>query len=522
MELWKKQKKIAAGFGIFMGFMLLCTLISRAVYASKLPQVKTQRPSPMAITHEVETEGIVQQGMEYAVHALSGLRCRAVYAHVGDRVTPETLLFEVDLEDLQEQMNEQELSIRKLSLTIRDQEQNAGRSDKEERTQEERAREDYDRTRERTQGAVDKAKEDLAAARKALEDLENHPVKVTPEAERRKALEEYEAWEGGEGILWAQREQELKKILEETKGDPGKSEEEKAAAGQAYQEHLEKKKEKPDYSGEDAARQEWEKRVSDLKNQIDAGGQALSEARKNRDDALLDARRNVEDAGLPSLADSGLEINRLELSVLKERLKGYQEIFEKEGKVYPESEGVITRIAVSPGERIPDGAAMVYADLHSPFWFHTTLSREEKKYVNQGDAAKLTLGKKTWEVSVDYVAESEGNPELFEVTLSLAEGQGTLGQSGIFSVKTQSEIYSCCVPINALYTDSNERNYVYLIRVKSGILGEELAAEQVYVRVLDKNGQYAALEADSIDSDREVIVDADQLLEDGKIVRYKE
>ena len=150
MDLWRKQKKIAAAFGAFLGFMLLCTLISRAVYASGLPQVAAEYPSRMAITHKVEAEGVVQQGMEYAVHALGGLRCRAVYAHVGDQVTPETLLFEVDLEDLQEQIAEQELAIRKLSLTIRDQEENAGRSAEQEKTQEERAREDYDRTRERT------------------------------------------------------------------------------------------------------------------------------------------------------------------------------------------------------------------------------------------------------------------------------------------------------------------------------------------------------------------------------------
>lgn len=522
MDLWRKQKKIAAAFGAFLGFMLLCTLISRAVYASGLPQVAAEYPSRMAITHKVEAEGVVQQGMEYAVHALGGLRCRAVYAHVGDQVTPETLLFEVDLEDLQEQIAEQELAIRKLSLTIRDQEENAGRSAEQEKTQEERAREDYDRTRERTQGAVDQAKEDLAAARKTLEDLQNHPVKVTPEAERRKALEEYEAWESGEGILWAQREQELKKILEETKGDPGKSEEEKAAAEQAYAEHLAKKKKKPDYSSEDSARQEWEKQAADLKSRIDAGEQSLSEARKNRDDALLEAKRNVADAGIPSAADSSLEINRLELSVLKEKLEHYKEIREKEGRVYPESGGVITRIAVSPGERIPDGASMVYADLDSPFWFHTTLSKEQKKYVNQGDTAKLALGKKVREVSVDYVAESESNPELFEVTVALPKGQGTLGQSGVFSVQTQSEIYSFCIPLSALYTDTNGRNYVYLIREKSGILGKELAAEQVYVRVLDKNDRYAALEEDGIGSERKVIVDADQLLEDGKIVRYKE
>ena len=74
MEMWKKQKKIGIAFCIFLSLMFLCTLISRAVYASGLPQVTTKKPERTALIHRVEAEGIVQQGMEYAVNALSGLR----------------------------------------------------------------------------------------------------------------------------------------------------------------------------------------------------------------------------------------------------------------------------------------------------------------------------------------------------------------------------------------------------------------------------------------------------------------
>lgn len=43
----------------------------------------------------------------------------------------------------------------------------------------------------------------------------------------------------------------------------------------------------------------------------------------------------MADAGIPSAADSSLEINRLELSVLKEKLERYKEIREKEGRGLP-------------------------------------------------------------------------------------------------------------------------------------------------------------------------------------------
>ena len=148
MELWKKQKKIGVAFCIFLSLMFLCTLISRAVYASKLPQITTKKPERTALMHRVEAEGIVQQGMEYAVNALSGLRCRTVHAHIGDRVTTETLLFEIDMEDLEEQIRDQEMTIQKLTLTIQEQEQNKSLAAGEKKTEQNRAKEDYDRAAE--------------------------------------------------------------------------------------------------------------------------------------------------------------------------------------------------------------------------------------------------------------------------------------------------------------------------------------------------------------------------------------
>ena len=115
MEILKKQKKILIIFGMFLAFMFACTLVSRAVYASKLPQVSVAMPGRMAIGHKVSAEGIVHQGREYAVNVLSGLRVRTVYAHVGDKVGTDTILFDVDLEDLEKQLRDKELAIKSCS-----------------------------------------------------------------------------------------------------------------------------------------------------------------------------------------------------------------------------------------------------------------------------------------------------------------------------------------------------------------------------------------------------------------------
>lgn len=550
MEMWKKQKKIGVAFCVFLGLMLLCTLISRVVYASRLPQITTKKPERTALIHEVEAEGLVQQGMEYAVNTLSGLRCRTVHAHIGDRVTTETLLFEIDMEDLEEQIREQELTIKKLSLTIQEQEQNQGLAANEKKIEQDRAKEDYDRTAESAQDNVDRAKEDLKSAQDALEDLKQNPAATTSEEERQKAQAEYNAW--------STKEQELQKKLKEARtekenaetlvedlkkqaADPGNpdADEAKAKLEEArksleaasekwnkakaqYDDHTAAPPAKPDYSSEDTAKAAWEEKKNSLESSIGAAERSLSDARKNRDDTLLEAKRRMDDSEKASAADNSLAINRLELSVLKEKLEKYQEILRTGGRIYPESDGIVTRIQVSPGERIPDGAAIICADLKSPLEFHITLTKDQKKYVNQGDTATLFLGKTKESVTIDYVAASEASPELFEALIFLPEGTGTLGQSGTFTTETQTDIFNCCIPLSALHTDQNGRNYIYTLKEKSGILGPELAAELVYVNILDQNNSYAAIEEGVIDSKTEIIVTTTEPLEDRTIVRYKE
>ncbi len=231
----------------------------------------------------------------------------------------------------------------------------------------------------------------------------------------------------------------------------------------------------------------------------------------------------MTDSQLPAGADSSLEVNRLELSALQTELAAYKKVQEASGQVYPEAEGIITRIQVSPGERVGDGAAVVYADLSSPMQFQVSLTKEQKKYVNQGDVVKLTLGNSSAkELTVDYVAENEMNPELYDARVFLPDQVGTIGQSGSFLVEAQSDTFSCCIPLNALYEDANHRKFVYVVSERSGILGTELAAEMVYVKVLDQNDSYAAIEEGIISRETELIVSSTEVLEDKDVIRYKE
>lgn len=575
MEIIKKQKKVWIIFGVFLTFMFACTLISRVVYASKLPQVSVAKPGRMAISHQVDAEGIVHQGREYAVNVLSGLRVRTVYAHVGDRVTVDSLLFDIDTDDLEEQIREKELAVKKLQLQISDQEKNRALQEQKDELENIRAQEDYESTAEEEQVKIDRAELEKRIAERDLKELKDNSVSVTPDAERKATQESYDAWvkeaerlkaemdaakadwdaaqgkvreletEKAEGISGTDIENvqsengkelsaapvddtELKAVADDTALEDAKDTEAAAKkkydeAKAAYEEYMKTPVAKPDYSEEDAAQSAWEKEKRALEDAANAAALAENDARAAMEKAMETAERNLEDAEEEGLSDSSLEINRLELSFLQEEMAAYKKVLEAGGQVFPEADGIVTGIQVNPGERVPDGAAVVYADLSSPMQFSVSLTKEQKKYVNQGDVAKLTLGSgKNGEYQVDYIAENEANPELYEARILLEEGVGTIGQSGKFTVDAQSEMYQCCIPVAALREDANHRKFVYIVSERSGILGTELAAEAVYVKVLDQNDSYAAIEEGVIDSETELITDSTEEIEDRAVIRYRE
>ena len=503
MELLRRQKNKIRAFGAFLAFMLLCTLISRSVYASGLPQVSTEKPAVSALAHTAEAEGIVEAGRETAVTALSGLRCGNVLVHTGDRVDPETPLFQADLEDLKAQIEEMRLAVSKLQLEIQAQEQNRQLEAEQKSEQKDRAEADYDAAEESSSRSVARAEQDLAAAEAALKEAE-----AAYETWKAEQAAEQEQQEGEEQAAEQEQQEGEEQAAEQEQNPSGKED-----TGTAPSE---------DGGSGSMTEEAWQEQLDSLRQSVETAKRALEDARQSRDSALAEAERAVEDAGSGSTADNSLEINHLELASQQKQLKEYQELLNADGMVYPEKEGIITSIAVSPGERIPDGAAVVMADLDSPLQFSASLTAEQKKYVSQGDSVTLKLGSTTIEATADYIEESEMSPGTYQVTVFLDEGEGELGESGTLTTEARTDTYSCVVPLEAVYTDENQRKYVLVMDERSGILGSEFIARKVYVEVLDQNDSQAALEESGLSGEEEVIVDYTGEIEDGDVVRYKE
>ncbi len=434
------MKKIAAGFAAFLTGMLICTLVSKSIYAYRLPMVSTCVPETKYVEHRVEAEGIIVAGGERPVTYLPGLRIEAMSVQVGDRVEEGDELFRIDLKDLEEKTEARNTEIARLSLQIDTILENQELARQKKELELARAREDYDMTARIRDTQVGRAAESYARAERELEE------------------------EGGS-----------------EEGD------------------------------------------KELKNALQSAAYGEADAKAERDQAVKEAGRKVEDILLPEEEASELAVAKLERETLSADLQDLKQVREHQGVVTAPFGGVVTEIITGVGQIVPESAVLLISDESLPCQLKVVLDKEQKKYVGLGDEVSVKLEGKSrgLEEEIDYLSESRSSAGSYEAWLSLPEGEGIPGMSGTLSCSERGEKQKLCIPLSALKTES-DRNYVWVLREREGILGEEYYVEEVTVRVADKNDTWAALEEGAVDKDSNIITSATREIQMGDVVRWEQ
>ncbi len=535
----KRKEKIAAGLAVFFVLMWICTLVSKSIYASKLPRVNTVNPEKRRIEHLVEAEGIVKQGSDVAVHTLPGMRVMKICVRVGDEVEEGSELFWLDTDDLGELIEEKKLEAAKLEYQIEDLKENRALEGIEKQKEISRAREDLEVTADKADTALEREDEALDQAGEKLNRLDGKKPSATSDGDRKKANEEYEQWVkqgeqlaatvSGNQVSVAEKEKHLEKVKGEGNAEEiKKAEEELKAAAEAleaaedrYENYQSNPKSRPDFSDEDSARKAWESEKEILEDNVRNAQYGREDALTGNADSLRNAERALEDAGMPERSDSTLEIYQMQLERLQKEIERYREIYQAGGKVASDRLGTVTKVNLTVGERTVDGAAVVCADNEVPYQFETLIAKEQKKYVNQGDTVTLSTPEGKSELEINYLEEDASGA--YRAVVYLPQGKGTLGMSGTLNKAEVTESYECCVPVDALHREGmGERYYIYLVGERDGILGRERYVEMRYVKVLDMNDSYAALENGSVSKEEEVIIGSNKEVENNMVVRMED
>ena len=600
----KKKKIVAAAAGLFV-FLAVCTLISKSVYAYRLPQVTTAAASKKSIGKKIELSGTVMQTKDHAVSVLPGVKIETVEVAKGQKMQEGDLLFTVSMEDLEEQILEKRLSIQKLQVQIRTLLENNELINRKKVTETNRALEDYVGAVSENDALIGRARQKEEQAKQDLsKHLEEEP-QLTKDSDRERERDEYARWkeegmrleervsalqkqlgqaqeeadrlqkeydeaikaQGTQGAYFSEetlREEgavspeaesvmetepestappesestapsepestappepgtdtdleELKKRLDAAKARRDEIERQLKQAQEALLKHQAEGRTEPDFSAEDAERKSWESQKTTLERNVESAGWEEEDAVLQKQKALKEAQRKVDDAASPENAQDTLALYQLELDYEQTVLSRYEQLQKAGGKVTAKEDGVLTGVGVSAGADTPDGAAMTYASLEENLKFWMNCPKEQKKYISPGTQGRLLADGIDETLEIGYMEQREDGS--WDAEITLPQNSASMGQGGIFTVDYQSESYSQCVPAEAVYTE-NGRSYVYVVRRQQGILGEELAAEKRYVTVEETGDRYAALAEGSLKEGEEVVVSTTKALKDGEVIRYR-
>lgn len=104
----KYRSRAVKGFAVFLVFMLLCTIISRGIYAHLMPQVEVGKMEKRTIDHVVEVGGYVTTAREEAIVVSEGILIEEICVREGEQIHKDTVLFRLNTEKLAEKMEELE------------------------------------------------------------------------------------------------------------------------------------------------------------------------------------------------------------------------------------------------------------------------------------------------------------------------------------------------------------------------------------------------------------------------------
>ena len=235
------------------------------------------------------------------------------------------------------------------------------------------------------------------------------------------------------------------------------------------------------------------------------------------DQAVADSNDTVDlDRAIQDTKDS------LQIDEYNKELAKLQPLLDASGKIVSDKEGIVTSIFVESGGITTD-TLMSIADKDSGYKFIGQIEKSNRTLVKQGQSVVLNLGSTgiVDKLTVEAISINKENSEYLDVTVVLPVGTGEIDDSGEIIISSKSQKYGTSVPIAALRQGDNSDYYILVVSEKETVLGEELIAKKIDVKVDKKDGEFAAINDGIIGRSDKVIVDSNKIVEDGDRVRLE-
>ena len=233
--------------------------------------------------------------------------------------------------------------------------------------------------------------------------------------------------------------------------------------------------------------------------------------------AVADSNDTVDlDRSLQDTKDS------LKIEEYNKELAKLQPLLDASGKIVSEKEGIVTSVVAENGGVTTDTIASI-ADKNEGYKFVGEIDKSNRTLVKQGQTVALNLGSSgiIENLTIDSISKNDDNPDTLKVTVVLPVGIGEIDESGEIIVSSKSKKYGTCVPLAALRQGDGDSYYILVVTEKETVLGEELTAKKVDVKVEKRDGEYAAVSDGSLGRNDKIIIDNNKTVEDGDRVRLE-
>ena len=516
------KKKTLKCFIYFMIFMFVMTIVSRGVYAYKLPKVTTDYPQTISLDHSIKGEGSVKESKKEAVVVLSGIRVSEVYVKEGDVIKEGTVLFKLDDNDLKEQIQllQNDVTAAKLQLSDLRVNEDLAATDKQKKI--DRAAADYNSTVATFDRQVSEAAQDVTDAENDKNALKSKDSYIEDAVSGSSDIASVKSNINDLQQKKTQQETDLSN-LDPTDADFSSKKDKIDSDIADLEQKISEAKDSLDSiteSVKDTAADEWETKSDALSDAVTSAKRKYDSSVDSRSNSVKTASRGIEDSKSPDKQDSSSKISQMALDEKEAELKKYKEFQSAGTQIKSTKKGVISEVFVEPGGKTPDTASILFADMSGKLTFGANISKENQKRVSIGDMVSLSFhnGKDKEDAVLSKMELDDSDTTKYNIEITMENPVATIGEAGEFEIRIISQNKYLTVPLTAIHSDGL-RYYVYVLEKRESFLGQELKICMRNVVINDKNDRLAAIENSGLTDEDTIIISSNKDIADGSIVR---
>lgn len=150
-----------------------------------------------------------------------------------------------------------------------------------------------------------------------------------------------------------------------------------------------------------------------------------------------------------------------------------------------------------------------------------SVSSIEQNYIKKGDEASVYSYEKnkSYAAKVLSIAQNREEPTQYDVTVSVPQKGFYEGLTTDVTFVHESAAYDCILPWSAIRSGANGTSYVLIAQEEQTILGKQLVAKRVGVKLEEGNDTETAISSNGLSEEDLIILDSNKKIEAGDSVR---